>query len=145
MLAVNDFYGSNRDRDFMGTILIVDDSPTALHTMRSLLESYGHHVVTAQDGLSAFATLQTVTPDLIILDIGLPYINGIDLCAALNGNPNFSSIPIMIVTGSNKNIDARLAQRYGAIGYFNKPVDETELLKAVHDCVPAPIPAGSRG
>jgi twitching motility two-component system response regulator PilG len=92
-------------------------------------------VTTAPDGLSAFVALQTATPDLIILDIGLPYINGMDLCAAIRRIPTYSHIPVIIVTGSHKQIDATMANSYGAVGYFTKPYDDAELLAAINSCL----------
>jgi DNA-binding response OmpR family regulator len=115
----------------MARILAVEDSMTVLNSLVQLLEREGYEVLTARDGLSAFAALQTSTPDLILLDIGLPGIGGIELCVAIRQTPTYKMTPIIMVTGSHKQVDARLAQQFGASAYITKPYVEAELLSKI--------------
>lgn len=127
----------------MARILAVEDSITVLNTLVQLLEREGHEVSTAKDGLSAFAALQMSVPDLILLDIGLPGIGGIELCVAIRQTPRYSATPIIMVTGSHKQVDQRLAQHFGASAYVTKPYVEAELLAAINSQLASRIPSTS--
>jgi DNA-binding response OmpR family regulator len=102
-----------------------------LSALELLLRREGHEVCTARDGLSAFAMIHTTTPDLILLDIGLPVVGGIELCVAIRQTPGFSATPIVMLTGSHKHIDARLAHEFGADAYMTKPFDEDVLISVI--------------
>jgi CheY-like chemotaxis protein len=117
----------------MARILAVEDSATILKALVQLLEREGHEVATATDGLSAFAALQTAKPNLILLDIGLPGVGGIELCVAIRQTPAYSATPIIMVTGSHKQVDIRLAKHFGASAYITKPFVETELISIIND------------
>lgn len=79
-------------------VLIVDDSRTVRMMLRSTLESAGHHVTEAYDGVNAIATLQNVKPDLIITDVNMPEMDGITLVRELRNRPDLPRIPILILT-----------------------------------------------
>jgi DNA-binding response OmpR family regulator len=121
----------------MPTILIVEDSPTVAAGLRLILEPTGFEVAVAEDGLSAFSMLNKIRPELILMDIGLPGIQGLDLCAAIRQFPHFASIPIIIVTGSHKHIDFAMARHMGANGYLVKPVEADKLLALVNQNIGA--------
>jgi CheY-like chemotaxis protein len=97
-----------------------------------ILEPQGFETVVAEDGLSAFNALSKHHPELILMDIGLPGIQGTDLCAWIRQFPAYASIPIIIVTGSHRHIDYRLAKQMGANAYITKPVNADELLALIN-------------
>jgi DNA-binding response OmpR family regulator len=123
-------------------VLVVEDSYTALCMVEDLLSQEGYEVHGARDALSAFAVLRTDRPDLIILDIGLPGIQGHELCAAIRQFPDHMSTPIIMVTGSHKQIDKRLSYAFGASAYITKPYKADELIDAVNQCL-APTSNGN--
>lgn len=124
----------------MAKVLVVEDSLTALRMVVDLLSQEGYEVHSARDALSALAVLRTDRPDLIIMDIGLPGIQGHELCAALRQFPDHVSTPIIMVTGSHKQIDMRLSYAFGASAYITKPYKADELIKTVNQYL---VPNGS--
>jgi DNA-binding response OmpR family regulator len=123
----------------MARILAVEDSATVLIALTRLLEREGHEVTAASDGLAAFAALQSSKPDLVMLDIGLPMIGGIELCVTIRQMHGHEHTPIIMVTGSHKFIDQRLAQEFGASAYITKPFDEAHLIATVNRLLDASI------
>ena len=119
----------------MSKVLIVEDSPTAIAALEQILRREGHEVSVAMDGLSAFAMLSRFKPEIILLDIGLPMIGGMELCLAIRQTPQFEFIPIIIVTGSHKHINVKMAQQFGANAYLTKPVVEADLIAAMSQCL----------
>ena len=115
----------------MAKVLVVDDSMTVLLSLKRLLEENGHEVIPAQDGLTTLSTVVSNTPDLILLDIGLPGISGLDLCVAIKQMPQHRDIPIIIITASRRQFDHLLAYRMGVEAYLQKPVDPAQVLELV--------------
>lgn len=115
----------------MPKVLIVDDSPTVLTSLTRLLEEGGCEVITARDGLTTLSNVIANTPDLILLDIGLPGVSGLDLCVAIKHMPDFASIPIIVITGSQRQFDQTMAYRLGVAAYIQKPVNPALLLRLV--------------
>src|SRR5688572_30269660 len=120
----------------MPTIVIVEDSPTIAAGLQMILEPQGFQTVVAEDGLAAFSALSNHHPSLILMDIGLPGIQGTDMCAWIRQFPAYASIPIIIVTGSHRHIDFRLAQQMGATAYITKPVNPENLLSVIAQHLP---------
>jgi CheY-like chemotaxis protein len=115
----------------MSKVLVVDDSTTVLLSLKRLLEENGHIVLAAKDGLSTLSTVISNTPDIILLDIGLPGVNGLDLCVAIKRIPGCDTIPVIIITGSRRQFDELHAQKIGVEGYLQKPVDPEQLLDMI--------------
>lgn len=114
----------NRDR----LILVVDDSSVVRHIVKNGLANAGFKVITAEDGKKALAKLDTSRPDLIISDIEMPYMNGFDFCEAVQGDPNLSVIPFVVMSAKT---DRRYMQRMiqsGASAYICKPYNIDELV-----------------
>jgi len=114
--------------DFNKKILVVDDESAILQTMRFNLERSGYSVVTATDGRSAVAMAQRESPDLIVLDIMLPVLDGIEACKEIR---KFSSAPIIMLTAKDQEIDKVLALELGADDYVTKPFALHEFLARV--------------
>jgi two-component system, OmpR family, alkaline phosphatase synthesis response regulator PhoP len=115
-------------RDLNKKILVVDDESAILQTLRFNLERSGYAVVTASDGRTAIATAQREQPDLIVLDIMLPTLDGIEACKEIR---KFSSVPIIMLTAKDQEIDKVLALELGADDYVTKPFALHEFLARV--------------
>jgi len=114
--------------DFNKKILVVDDESAILQTLRFNLERSGYAVVTAGDGRSAIAMAQREQPDLIVLDIMLPLLDGVEACKEIR---KFSSVPIIMLTAKDQEIDKVLALELGADDYVTKPFALHEFLARV--------------
>jgi DNA-binding response OmpR family regulator len=126
-----------KNPDFNKKILVVDDEPAILQTLRFNLERSGYTVVTATDGRSAVAMAQRETPDLVVLDIMLPVLDGVEACKQIR---KFSSVPIIMLTAKDQEIDKVLALELGADDYVTKPFALHEFLARVKARLRRPIP-----
>lgn len=112
-------------------ILIVDDEPDILRAVKVRLVSFGYDVITAANGQDALAVVNKEAPDLILLDLRLPCINGNEVCIRLKGDAKFKHIPIVIFTASSDVGAGNLIKTSGADGYLIKPFNPAELLKTI--------------
>lgn len=113
-------------------ILVVDDEPATLKLVSGLLEAENYEVVQASDGLEALQVIQREAPDLVVLDVMMPEINGYDVCYQLHFNKEYHTIPVILLTKREKEIDSRIGERAN-IDYIPKPIDSTLLLLKVSD------------
>lgn len=116
------------DNDAQKYILVVDDSPEICLAIQDLLESEGYRVRTAYNGQACLDIVVGETPDLIILDVVMPEINGIEVCRRLKENLKTMGVPIIFVTGQYDYDSRILCKKAGGDEFLNKPVDATELL-----------------
>jgi len=112
-------------------ILVVDDESVLVETIAYNLEQAGYQVLTAADGASALQAAHRETPDLIILDLMLPEMDGIEVCRLLRREHNSSTTPIMILTAKGDEIDKVVGLEVGADDYVTKPFGRRELLARV--------------
>jgi CheY-like chemotaxis protein len=113
-------------------ILIVDDYPGARYLRSRILSEAGYEVLEASTGSEALAMARAVAPSLILLDINLPDISGLEVCERLRRDPATASIPIIQVTGAWMSEDARRqGMASGANAYLVEPVDDVTLLRNV--------------
>lgn len=112
----------------MAHILIVDDSPTEIHILKSMLAKCGYNVLVAQSGEEGIETAKSHKPDLILMDVVMPGINGFQATRELSKAPETAHIPVIIVTTKDQQTDRVWATRQGAKDYIVKPVKEQELL-----------------
>lgn len=112
----------------MARILIVEDEPTLLSTLKFNLERQSYEVLTAPDGEAAFALVDESKPDLLILDLMLPGMPGIELCRAVRKK---SQIPIVILTAKTDEVDRIVGLELGADDYVTKPFSMAELMARV--------------
>jgi twitching motility two-component system response regulator PilH len=115
----------------MALVLIVDDSPTEQHIFCKALERHGYQTVVASDGEEAIATAEQVHPEVIVMDVVMPGMNGFQATRKLSQNPATKDIPIVIVSGKGQETDRIWGLRQGAAQYLVKPVQEGQLAKAV--------------
>ncbi len=125
----------------MKTILVVDDEPKIVDLARDYLEHAGFAVVSASDGPEALTRARTEHPDLIVLDLGLPKLDGLDVARALRRD---SSVPIVILSGRSDESDKLVGLELGADDYVTKPFSPKELVarvRAVLRRIERPAPA----
>ncbi|MCG6913751.1 response regulator [bacterium BMS3Abin03] len=115
----------------MKRILVIDDLPENVFMLQDRLEHEGYEVLTAYDGKSGIQKAQTELPDLILLDIMMPDINGIEVCKTLVKDKNTSDIPIILVTAKTGAEDTKEGLDAGAFDYIKKPFNKIELLARV--------------
>lgn len=115
------------------TIAVVDDDREMRDWLASVLRDAGYQVVVAANGLRLVSALQVDRPELILLDVVMSWIDGVELCRALKANPDFRNIPVMFVSGRTADTDVQRGLDAGAIGYLPKPVDRETLLAQVSD------------
>lgn len=112
-------------------ILIVDDDESIIQTLKMRLETNGYKVFTALNGVEGLEKAKEATPDLILLNIMMPRLNGIMTTLKLKGIAQTKSIPIIIMTGIKEREEMILAKHVGAADYITKPFDSAELLKKI--------------
>lgn len=115
----------------MARVLIVDDSPTETHKLSSILTRNGHSVIEAKTGEEGIETAKRELPDLVLMDIVMPGINGFQATRKLSNDAQTKHIPIIIVTTKDQETDRVWGQRQGAKGYLTKPVQEKLLLETI--------------
>lgn len=117
----------------MALILIADDSPTEVYVLQKMLEKNGHQVIVAEDGEQAIDVTKNAMPQLIIMDVVMPVLNGFQATRRLTKDPETTHIPIVIVSSKNQETDKMWGLRQGARGYLGKPVDEAELMSQINE------------
>jgi twitching motility two-component system response regulator PilH len=121
----------------MARILIVDDSPTQLLGLKRIVEKLGHVASTAEDGASGVDIAKRDIPDLILMDVVMPNLNGFQATRTLAREPTTSHIPVILVTTKGQETDKVWGMRQGAKAYVTKPIDEKELVQAIKNLLPA--------
>jgi DNA-binding response OmpR family regulator len=114
-------------------ILAVDDSPTILEMIKAILVSGGYDVITAADGAEALETARAEVPDLILLDVMLPKLDGYRVCRLLKFDQKYKQIPIIMLTAKTEEQSMATGIRTGANQYLTKPIEPERLLSAVAD------------
>ena len=112
-------------------ILVVDDNATNVKILHTRLASAGYEVVTAGDGEEALAVAKTTTPDLILLDVMMPRLDGLEVCKRLRADPAFPFTPIVLVTALGETKDVIAGLEAGGDEYLTKPIDHGALLARV--------------
>ncbi|HEY2747683.1 MAG TPA: response regulator [Polyangia bacterium] len=114
------------------TLLVVDDEPEINRLVARIFEKRGYRVITAADGAEALASVERDRPDLIMLDLNLPKIDGWEVCRKLKGDPSTRAIPIIMLTAAHANVDdAEIGLGLGADEYVAKPFVRAVLLHNV--------------
>jgi FOG: CheY-like receiver len=113
------------------TIACIDDSPTVLNAINSFLDDKSFSVVMINDPVRALMQVVRIKPDLILLDVEMPNLDGYELCSLLRKHSLFKNTPIVMVTGNTGFLDRAKAKLVRASGYLTKPFNQSELLKMV--------------
>ena len=112
----------------MALIMIVDDSPTEVHVMKTVLEKHGFDTVSAADGSECISLAREMRPDLILMDVVMPGVNGYQATRTLTRDPQTKSIPVVMITTKSQETDRIWGMRQGAVDYLVKPVSEAVLV-----------------
>ena len=114
-----------------GTILVVDDNPTNIQVLFDVLSEIGYRVAIAKSGESALQRLQSFQPDIILLDVMMPGIDGFETCQRLKADPLTRSIPVIFMTALSDSVDKVKGLSLGAVDYITKPVQHEEALARI--------------
>ena len=125
----------NNEGMAMKQIMIVDDSPTDTHLLQKMLEKNGYQTLTAGNGDEGIEVARLLRPDLILMDVVMPGLNGFQATRELSSNPETSSIPVIIVTRKDQKVDRVWGIRQGARDYITKPVSEGDLLSLINEAL----------
>src|SRR5438445_13864414 len=112
----------------MKTVLIGEDEPDVSLAIKSVFSRAGYRVLTAADGATALDMACRWKPDLVILDLGMPHMSGLDVCRALRAEPSIAHTPVMMVSGWGFSTDLKAGTEAGADDYLVKPFDKNDLL-----------------
>jgi len=116
----------------MAKILIVDDSPTEVHVLQTMLNKNGYETMVATSGEDGVEMAKTEHPDLVLMDVVMPGMNGFQATRQLSRNEDTASIPVIMVTTKDQETDKVWAMRQGAKDYIVKPVQEKALIEHVN-------------
>jgi twitching motility two-component system response regulator PilH len=115
----------------MSTVLVVEDSPAQREMITDLLRGSGLNVSVATDGVEALERIETSCPDLVVLDIVMPRMNGYELCRRLKNNPKTQDVPVVMCSSKGEEFDRYWGIKQGADAYIAKPFQPTELVVTV--------------
>lgn len=121
----------------MAQVLIVDDSPTEIHILTTILQKLGHSVQTANNGEEGVARAKELKPDLILMDVVMPGMNGFQATRQITKDPETAHIPVIIVTTKDQETDRVWGLRQGARDYVTKPVEEAALVQKLKELLGA--------
>ena len=115
----------------MARILIVDDSPSQLMGIQRIVEKLGHQTLTAEDGAAGVEVAKAELPDLILMDVVMPNLNGFQATRTLSRESTTRDIPVVLVTTKDQDTDRMWGMRQGARAYLTKPFSESDLSDVI--------------
>jgi two-component system alkaline phosphatase synthesis response regulator PhoP len=115
-----------------GKILVVDDEIYIVHILDFSLGMEGYEVVTALDGEQALEKMKTEKPDLIVLDIMMPKLDGYEVCKAVKADPATKQIPVILLSAKGRNVDQSMGFEVGADDYITKPFSPRKLVERIN-------------
>ena len=124
-------------------ILVVEDDPSALRLVGYALEQEGYQVITASDGLEGVRKARDEHPDLVILDVMLPGLDGYEVCQQLRHEPETAKLPILMLSAKAREIDKDIGLKIGADGYLAKPADPLTVVDKVKALLASRLDAGA--
>jgi twitching motility two-component system response regulator PilH len=122
----------------MARILVVDDSPTDIHQFVNFLAKHGHQVLTAGCGADAISLASIEQPDVILMDVVMPGMNGFQATRQITRSEDTRHIPVIIISTKTQDADRVWGERQGACAYLAKPIDERTLIGAVNRALQVP-------
>jgi chemosensory pili system protein ChpA (sensor histidine kinase/response regulator) len=129
--------GDDHTAKMRRTVMVVDDSITMRRVASKLLERHNYQVVTAKDGVDALAQLQDLRPDVMLLDIEMPRMDGFELATHMQNEATFSKIPIIMITSRTGEKHRHRAIQIGVTNYMGKPYQEEELIENIQTALAA--------
>jgi DNA-binding response OmpR family regulator len=114
-------------------ILIADDEQSIVVPLEFLMQQKGYHVMAAYNGEEAIEKIISFNPDLILLDIMLPIIDGFEVCQMIRSNPNWKDIKIIFISAMGREVDIAKGLALGADAYITKPFADAEIIQKVRE------------
>jgi len=130
----------------MARIMIVDDSPSQLLGIQRIVEKLGHQSITAEDGAAGVEVAKRELPDMVLMDVVMPNLNGFQATRTLSRDASTRHIPVVLVTTKDQDTDRMWGLRQGAKAYLTKPFSEDELaevIERIFNTADAPPPAAA--
>ena len=130
----------------MAKILIVDDSPSQLLGIQRIVEKLGHESITAEDGAAGVEVAKRELPDMVLMDVVMPNLNGFQATRTLSRDATTKHIPVILVTTKDQDTDRMWGLRQGAKAYLTKPFSEDELaevIERIFNTAEAPPPSAA--
>jgi DNA-binding response OmpR family regulator len=124
-----------QNKPLMPIILLIEDHGTILENTAELLEMEGHTVITAKNGIEGFQKILNYSPDLIICDVLMPKMGGLELLAKLGMHPEHKTIPLIFYSAKSEKKDIKTAMDAGAYDYVVKPCELNNLLASIRKCL----------
>jgi two-component system, cell cycle response regulator DivK len=121
------------------TVLIVDDSPEMRDVYATTLAACGYAVIQAADGAEAIRQATDHPPALVLMNLSVPLVNGVDAIEILKSHPATEDVPVLVITGHSSPTIRETAWEAGCDDYLNKPVQPSELVAAVTECIGAAV------
>jgi DNA-binding response OmpR family regulator len=118
-------------------VLVVEDEPNIVESLCFLVRKAGYEVLVARDGQAAIRTLESHHPELILLDVMLPRLDGYEVCRAVRGDPRWKDIHIIMLTAKGRDLDRRKGLDLGADDYITKPFSTREIVERVREVMDA--------
>jgi two-component system alkaline phosphatase synthesis response regulator PhoP len=115
-----------------GKILVVDDEIYIVHILDFSLGMEGYEVVTALDGEQALHKVKSDRPDLVVLDIMMPKLDGYETCKILKNDPETKNIPVILLSAKGRNVDQKMGFQVGADDYITKPFSPRKLVERIN-------------
>lgn len=131
VVSLNEYRELTQKKQTPKSILVIEDDETMRNALKRILEGEGYRAITAADGTQLSTVLDDSPIDLIILDIGLPWINGLELAKLLKEHEDLKSIPLIFVSGKIGDLDVKRGFDAGADDYIKKPFDIDKIKKTV--------------
>lgn len=125
--------GRSRGIDVSGRILIADDEPNIVLSLEHLMKREGFTVATAGDGRAALEAVETQPPDLILLDVMMPVMNGLEVCQTIRANPAWKDVKIVLLTAKGREVDREKGMGLGADDYITKPFATKDVVERVKE------------
>lgn len=119
----------------MSTVLVVEDTMSEMELICNYLRESGYTVISTSDAKDALAKAEQQKPDLVLTDLVMPGMSGLELCRSLKKNPATEKLPVVVCTSKNQDLDRMWAMKQGANGYVTKPFTKEELVRAVRAVV----------
>lgn len=124
-------FRSFKKEAYQPTVLVVDDEEIIRSALKRILESNDYKVITAEDGMGLTKLLDTAHFDLILLDLNLPWVSGLELCAMLKGHPAINHVPVVLMSGRKSKDDVEKAFAAGCDDFIAKPFEIEKILDVV--------------
>ncbi len=121
-------------------ILLAEDEPVIRELVRTMLEADGVEVICVPDGKSALGSARSSRPDVVLLDVVLPGLDGFSVCRLLRGVPSFATVPIYMLAARSRKADHESARRAGATGYVEKPFKAQDLQALIAELRTGRVP-----